>query len=124
VEAPAAYPELTVSENLEIARRLHQISDRQSSQRAIELLGLRPYAGRKAGTLSTGNLQRLALARALLHSPELIILDEPANGLDPAGVVEIRDLLGRPELASSTGDVFSRNWMPGDWRACAPNDSK
>jgi ABC-2 type transport system ATP-binding protein len=101
VEAPAAYPELTVSENLEIARRLHQISDRQSSQRAIELLGLRPYAGRKAGTLSTGNLQRLALARALLHSPELIILDEPANGLDPAGVVEIRDLLGR--LASEQG---------------------
>jgi ABC-2 type transport system ATP-binding protein len=59
----------------------------------IEQLSLASYADRKAGTLSTGNFQRLGLARALLHSPELLILDEPANGLDPAGVVEIRELL-------------------------------
>ena len=62
----------------------------------IERLSLAPYADRKAGVLSTGNLQRLGLARALLHEPELLILDEPANGLDPAGVVEIRELLARP----------------------------
>ena len=59
----------------------------------MERLALASYADRKAGTLSTGNLQRLGLARALLHRPELLILDEPANGLDPAGVVEIRELL-------------------------------
>lgn len=93
VEHPAAYPELTVRENLEIARRLQGISDMSVTSRAIERLGLAAYADRKAGVLSTGNLQRLGLARALLHEPELLILDEPANGLDPAGVVEIRELL-------------------------------
>jgi ABC-2 type transport system ATP-binding protein len=93
VERPAAYPELTVRENLEIARRLQGISDTSATPRVIERLGLGSYADRKAGGLSTGNLQRLGLARALLHEPELLILDEPANGLDPAGVVEIRELL-------------------------------
>src|SRR3989337_54856 len=93
VEMPAAYPELTVTENLEIARRLQGVSDRSATSRVIERLGLAPYADRKAGVLSTGNLRRLGLARALLHEPELLILDEPANGLDPAGVVEVRELL-------------------------------
>ncbi len=93
VERPAAYPELSVRENLEIARRLQEVSDKKVTSRVIERLGLAPYADRKAGTLSTGNFQRLGLARALLHEPELLILDEPANGLDPAGVVEIRQLL-------------------------------
>jgi ABC-2 type transport system ATP-binding protein len=93
VERPSAYPDLTVRENLEIARRLQGIADKGAVNRVIGLLGLGEYAKRKAGTLSSGNLQRLALARALLHEPELIILDEPANGLDPAGVVEIRELL-------------------------------
>ena len=93
VETPSAYPELTVQENLEIARRLYGISDPGATARVIERLGLAPYTKRQAGTLSMGNLQRLGLARALLHEPELLILDEPANGLDPAGVVEIRKLL-------------------------------
>jgi ABC-2 type transport system ATP-binding protein len=93
VESPSAYPELTVRENLEIARRLQGIRDSSATARVIERLGITSYESRKAGTLSTGNLQRLGLARALLHKPELLILDEPANGLDPAGVVEIRELL-------------------------------
>jgi ABC-2 type transport system ATP-binding protein len=93
VESPSAYPELTVYENLEIARRLHGISNPNATSRVIERLSIASYADRKAGTLSSGNLQRLGIARALLHDPELLILDEPANGLDPAGVVEIRELL-------------------------------
>ncbi len=93
VETATAYPGLSVYENLETARLLQGVSDRGAVDRAIEKLGLREYAGRTARTLSLGNLQRLALARAMLHEPELLVLDEPANGLDPAGVIEIRELL-------------------------------
>jgi len=93
VEAPRAYPELTVWENLEAARRLHPGASPAAVGRIIERLALGPYAGRRAGTLSQGNAQRLGLAKALLHEPELLLLDEPANGLDPAGIVEIRELL-------------------------------
>jgi ABC-2 type transport system ATP-binding protein len=93
VETPHAYPELTVRENLEAARRLHPGTATEVVSRVIERLSLAPYADRKSGTLSLGNVQRLGLAKALLHSPRLLLLDEPANGLDPAGIVEIRQLL-------------------------------
>ncbi len=93
VETPHAYPELTVRENLETARRLHPGTPAQAVSQIIERLALGEYADRRAGNLSTGNAQRLGLAKALLHNPRLLILDEPANGLDPAGIVEIRELL-------------------------------
>ena len=93
VESATAYPELTVRDNLEVARQLAGVGDRATVDRIIERLALEPYADRRAGTLSLGNLQRLALARALLPEPELLVLDEPANGLDPAGVIEIRELI-------------------------------
>jgi ABC-2 type transport system ATP-binding protein len=93
VDTAIAYPELTVRENLEVARRLQAVADPVTVNRTIDRLGLRLYADRRAGVLSLGNLQRLALARALLHEPRLLVLDEPTNGLDPAGVIEIRELL-------------------------------
>jgi ABC-2 type transport system ATP-binding protein len=93
VESPTAYPDLTVRENLELVRRLQALGDSKAVDRIMDLLGLATYSRRQARHLSTGNLQRLGLAMALIHDPELLILDEPANGLDPAGVVEIRELL-------------------------------
>ena len=93
VESPAAYPEISVRENLDIARRLHGIKNPKVVDDVMGKLSIASYADRKAGTLSSGNFQRLGLARALLHKPELLILDEPSNALDPAGIVEIRELL-------------------------------
>jgi ABC-2 type transport system ATP-binding protein len=112
-ETADAYPELSVRENLESMRRLRPGVARKAVERVIELLGLTSYADRRTGTLSLGNAQRLGLAKALLHSPKLLILDEPANGLDPAGIVEIRDLLR--ELAREQGvTVFMSSHILGE----------
>jgi ABC-2 type transport system ATP-binding protein len=92
VETPSAYPDLTVRENLEVARRLRRLPGRVVEE-AVARFGLGRYEGSKARTLSLGNAQRLGLAKAMLHRPRILVLDEPVNGLDPAGVVEIRELL-------------------------------
>jgi ABC-2 type transport system ATP-binding protein len=92
VETATAYPNLTVRENLEIQRRLTGAPPGSVSN-VVDRLGLTPHVDRRAGILSLGNKQRLSLARALLHEPDVLLLDEPANGLDPAGIVEIRTLL-------------------------------
>ena len=105
VESATAYPELTVRENLDVARRLLGVRDPAVVGRAIDRLGLGPYRDRRARILSLGNLQRLALARAVLHAPEMLVLDEPANGLDPAGVIEVRELL-RELVADGGSTVF------------------
>ena len=113
VESANAYPELSVRENLEIMRRLRPGTEPKAVDRVIERLGLTAYADRRTGTLSHGNAQRLGLAKALMHTPELLILDEPANGLDPAGIVEIRNLL--KELALGQGvTVFMSSHILGE----------
>lgn len=113
VETPHAYPELTVRENLEVFRRLRGLRDPKAVERIIERLGLPTYADQRAGTLSLGNAQRLGLAKALLHGPALLLLDEPANGLDPSGVVEVRELLR--ELAHEQGvTIFLSSHLLGE----------
>lgn len=113
VETADAYPELSVRDNLEAMRRLRPGTEPQAVDRIIERLGLAAYADRRAGTLSHGNAQRLGLAKALMHNPELLILDEPASGLDPAGIVEIRNLL--IELAQEQGvTVFMSSHVLGE----------
>jgi ABC-2 type transport system ATP-binding protein len=113
VETPYSYPELTVWENLEIIRRLRFISDKNSVDAVIDKLKLIPYKNRKSGHLSLGNAQRLGLAKALLHNPKILILDEPANGLDPVGIVEMRNLF--LELAINQGvTIFISSHILGE----------
>ncbi len=100
VESATAYPNLDVVENLDLHRRLVDAPPAAVAEVMAEL-GLEEFARRRARHLSLGNLQRLALARALIGWPEILVLDEPANGLDPAGMLEIRTLLRR--LASERG---------------------
>jgi lantibiotic transport system ATP-binding protein len=92
VEAPSLYPNLTGRENLEVTRQLTGGRKAQIDQ-ALDVVHLGSAAGRRVGEYSTGMKQRLGLALALLSTPELLILDEPTNGLDPAGIHEMRELL-------------------------------
>lgn len=94
IETPFAYPELTVRENLWAAALLHGVPRRSAREAADQIaarLGLGPWLARRARTLSLGNRQRVGLASALVHEPRVLILDEPSNALDPAGVVLLRD---------------------------------
>jgi lantibiotic transport system ATP-binding protein len=94
VETPSLYPHLTGRENLEVTRRLLGAA-RSLIDRALDTVRLTADAQRCVREYSLGMRQRLGLALALLNQPKLLILDEPTNGLDPAGIHEMRDLLRR-----------------------------
>lgn len=92
VESPSVYPALSGFENVEIIRILRGLP-RAESDRVLQTVKLSEDAHRLVSQYSTGMKQRLALAIALLDQPELLILDEPMNGLDPSGIIEIREFL-------------------------------
>lgn len=96
IETPFAYPELSVEANLAAAALLHGIDRHEVPRvvdRTIDEFDLGRWSSRRSRGLSLGNRQRLGIASALIHEPSIVILDEPSNALDPAGVVFIRELL-------------------------------
>ncbi|WP_449620073.1 ABC transporter ATP-binding protein [Robertmurraya sp. Marseille-Q9965] len=95
IEGPALYPHMTAVENLEAHRLLKGIPGKECIEKTLELVGLQDTGKKKARNFSLGMKQRLGIAIALLGDPEFLILDEPINGLDPMGVVEVRELLKR-----------------------------
>ena len=101
IETPYSYPELTVQENLEIVSTLRGIRNKDVIDWVIEKLKLDQYKDKQVKHLSLGNIARLGIAKAIIHKPEILILDEPTNGLDPFGIIEVRELL--KELANNLG---------------------
>ncbi len=93
IESPGFYPNLTATENLRIFATLRGVPNRSAMKDALDLVGL-PYRDKKLfSQYSLGMKQRLAIALAVMHDPELLILDEPINGLDPIGIAEIRSFI-------------------------------
>jgi lantibiotic transport system ATP-binding protein len=92
IESPSIYGHLTAVENLRILQKVYRCPMRQI-QEVLQLVGLAQTDKKRANQFSLGMKQRLSIAIALLHNPSLLILDEPTNGLDPSGILEIRELL-------------------------------
>lgn len=95
IEYPSLVPNMTAKENLRLHRIMKGIPDEKIEDELLELVGLAGTGKKKAKNFSLGMKQRLGIADALLGNPEFLILDEPINGLDPIGVVEIRNLIKR-----------------------------
>jgi ABC-2 type transport system ATP-binding protein len=112
VETPYSYPNLSVIENLAVYHALRQLENKNLIDETIEKLHLTAYLNTKAKHLSLGNKQRLGLAKALMHKPKLLILDEPVNGLDPEGIVEVRELL--QDLAVKGTTIFLSSHILGE----------
>lgn len=93
IEQPYLDYDMTAKENLEMLKYIRNITDTQRFDEILDLVGLQNVGKKRVGKYSLGMKQRLGLAMALVSEPEMIVLDEPVNGLDPMGVVEMRELL-------------------------------
>lgn len=104
IESPGFYPNLTATENLRIFAELRGVPRRGAIKDALDLVGL-PYQDKKLfSQYSLGMKQRLAIALAIMHDPEILILDEPINGLDPIGIAEVRSFIR--ELCDAKGKTI------------------
>lgn len=118
-EQPPIYRELTVDEYLRYCARLHRVATSEAGAalaRVKDRCGLREVGARLIGSLSKGFQQRLGIAQAIIHSPELVILDEPTVGLDPIQIREIRQLVR--ELRSDHGVLLSTHILPEVQAVC------
>ena len=104
VETPAFYTYLTGYQNLKLMANLHKDIGKERVEEVLKIVGLEKRGKDKVKTYSLGMKQRLGIARALLNRPDLIILDEPTNGLDPQGIKEVREMIKR--LATEEGITF------------------
>lgn len=93
IESPGFYPNLTGTENLQIFAELRGVTKRTAVKEALEVVGLKYKDKKLFSQYSLGMKQRLAIALAIMHDPEVLILDEPINGLDPIGIAEVRDFI-------------------------------
>lgn len=104
VEAPAIYMDLTAGANLKMMARLHPHVTEERIDHVLRLVHMEKYKNDKAGRFSLGMKQRLGLALAWLSEPEMVILDEPTNGLDIEGMIEVREIIGK--MAEEKGATF------------------
>jgi len=110
IESPSLYSHLTAYENLNVLRKIYQCPESRIND-VLELVGLSNTGKKKSGLFSLGMKQRLGIAIALLNNPALLILDEPTNGLDPNGILEIRELLKRINAESGIAIVISSHLL-------------
>ena len=111
VENPEMYPFMTGMQNLEHYARMIPGITRERIQEVIQLVGLEKPIKEKVGRYSLGMRQRLGIAQALLHSPSVLILDEPTNGLDPAGIKEIRQYIRRLASEENVAVIISSHLL-------------
>jgi ABC-2 type transport system ATP-binding protein len=117
IESPSFYPYLSGRRNLQALAASGARVSRGRIEELLDLVALRDRAGDRVSTYSMGMRQRLGIAGALLSDPQLLLLDEPANGLDPAGIVAMRDMLKR--LAAAGKTVFISSHILGEVRQLA-----
>ncbi len=111
IESPSLYGHLTATENLSLLQKIYQCP-KTRIQEVLNLVGLPDTGNKKVSQFSLGMKQRLSIAVALLHSPALLILDEPTNGLDPNGIIDMRELLKKLNRDHGITIVISSHLLP------------